>query len=180
MSMTYSSALKANAEKGETGAYSAGFSDFIAMKILASKRTERFGNVYGANAYLMAFSQRKELVCNLDIRIDAIRLAELDAVTEILNCNKQEFVLELIVAGIEQAKQALTAAGLQHAYDEVVDEKIAEVGISIAPSASQGCWTLHHNGEPIVNQDADRHGKAANTISDMVQEAATGPTSPVA
>ncbi len=177
MTMTYSEAVKASAEKGETGAYSASFSDFITMKVLAGKRTERFGNVYGANAHVMAFAQRKELVRNLGIRVDALRLAELDAVTEILNCNKQEFVLELLVAGIEQAKEAIATAGLQHVYDEAIDRKIAQAGFTVVPATTEGHWTLLHNGEPIVNKDADRHRKAANAISDMVGEIATEPSS---
>src|SRR5690348_15685387 len=78
------------------------FSDYLFMKVIASKRIQQFGNAYGANANPLGFP--KELVRNLGIRVDPVRLAELDALTEVLDCNKQEFVLELLVGGIEQGK----------------------------------------------------------------------------
>ncbi len=152
MVTTYSEAIRANTEGSERrrGAYSTGFSDFVAMKVLAAKRVDRFGSPHGANANVLGFTQRKELVRNLGIRIDAIRLAEIDALTEILGCNKQEFVLEVLVAGIEQAKEALYTAGLQTAYEEKLDLNIQEAGFSVEPSRNEGYWTLHYKGEPLI------------------------------
>lgn len=176
MQKTYSQAIKANMRKLEEigrpfGPYGAGFSDFLMMKVLARKRVERFGNPFGANALPMVFSQKKELVRNVCVRVDPIRLAELDALMELLGCNKQEFVLELLVAGIEQAKAALRDAGLEPAFDEAVDKRMAEAGFTAEPSHHDGFWTLHHRGELVVNEEAARHKAAAEAMSVMVEKA---------
>lgn len=176
MAKTYTEAMKANYQKMEEigryfGPYAAGFSDFLRMKVLARKRVERFGNPFGANALPMVFSQKKELMRNVCVRVDPIRLAELDALMEVLQCNKQEFVLELLVAGIEQAKAALREAGLEHAFDAAVDKRLAEAGFTAEPSpAGDGFWTLHHNGELVVNEDAARHKEAAEAMTAMVEK----------
>jgi hypothetical protein len=168
----YSEANKANeaALARQAGAYSSGFEDFLTMKTLARKRINMFGNPFGANAHALAFSTKKELVRNLCVRVDAVRLAELDALTEVLDCNKQEFVMELLVAGIEQAKEALASQGLQQIFDECVDQRIADAGFTMEPAATEGFWTMHHRGEPIVNKDYERHANAARAVKDLVEK----------
>lgn len=148
MKTTYSAALKASPARPVVDDYGSCFADFVQMKTLALKRFERFGNRNGANANTLGFG--KELVRNLGIRVDAVRLAELDAVTETLACNKQEFMMELLVAGIEQAKQAIRLAGLEKRYEETVDRRIAEAGFSMEPSSNEGYWTLHYAGRPVA------------------------------
>ncbi|WP_061289687.1 hypothetical protein [Azotobacter vinelandii] len=149
MDKNYVQAVKANKARAGLGDYGSSFSDFVLMKTLAAKRLEHFGNRNGANANTLGF--RKELVRNIGIRVDALRLAELDAITAILECNKQEFVMELLVAGIEQAKQAIKEAGLEKRYEELVDAKVSEAGFSVEPSSTEGYWVLHHGGKPIVS-----------------------------
>lgn len=175
MTITHSEAEKANGQKlaelgyvpGLTGA---SFSDFLTMKVIALKRTHQFGNAYGANALPMGMSQHKGLVRNLCVRVDAMRIAELDALTELLDCNKQEFILELLVAGMEQAKTAIRAAGMEKIFDEAVDSKLDDAGFTVAPSPSEGFWATHYQGKLIVNKDAKHHEKMARAISGAIEE----------
>ncbi|HEY8577940.1 MAG TPA: hypothetical protein VIL88_16560 [Devosia sp.] len=125
------------------------FDDFLIMKIIEQKRVQQFGNRSGANTNALGFAQRKELVRNLGVRIDAVRLAELDAVTEFLGCNKQEFVMELLVAGLEQTKSVAAKNGLGLLLSETIDRKVEEAGFSVEPSANKGFWTLHYKGQPL-------------------------------
>jgi len=178
MTVSYSEARKANEEKllqigYRPGPTSESFSDFVKMKVLARKRIEQYGNPFGANAFPMALSQHKELLRNVCVRVDAFRIAELDALTELLDCNKQEFVLELLVAGIEQAKTALRKAGLEHAFDAAVDRKLDEAGFTVAPN-NGGFWGMSYRGEPILNKDAGHHEKMASAISRTVGETLPG------
>jgi len=172
MAISYSEAVGSLKEGGPT---EDNFTDFLTMKVIGSKRVQTFGNAYGANANTLGFSHKKELVRNLGVRVDAVRLAELDAVTAILGCNKQEFVLELLVAGLEQAKAAIRTAGLRHLYDDALDRNMAAAGFTVEPSPNAGYWTLHHKGEPIVNRDAERHEKATAAMSEIIGENAAEP-----
>jgi hypothetical protein len=172
MQKTHSEARKANERKLREMGYRPGptsesFSDFVKMKVLARKRIEQYGNPYGANSFPMVMAQHKELVRNVCVRVDAPRIAELDALTELLDCNKQEFVLELLVAGIEQAKTALREAGLEHAFDAAVDKKLDDAGFTVAPNKG-GFWGMNYRGEPITNKDADHHEKMSRAISRTV------------
>ncbi|MGV3550118.1 hypothetical protein [Rhizobium sp.] len=176
MELTHSEAERANDEKLRELGYVPGpdrasFSDFVAMKVIALKRTHQYGNVYGANALPMGMAQHKGLVRNVCVRVDAMRIAELDALTELLDCNKQEFVLELLVAGMEQAKAALRTAGLEKAFDTAVDRKLDEAGFSVVPPGEGGFWGTHYQGKPIINPDARHHEKMARGISGTIGEA---------
>lgn len=146
------------------------FADFITMKVITRKRVEQFGNIHGATANMVGFGQNKDLIKNLGVRIDAIRLAEIDALTEFLDCNKQKFVLELLAAGIEQAREAVVRAGLGDQFNAVLNRKIAEAGFSVEPSGDKGYWTLHHQGEPIVNARAGEQGKAPQTAGEVAAD----------
>lgn len=175
MKKTHSEARRENERKLHEMGYRPGpasesFSDFVTMKVLARKRIEQYGNPYGANSFPMAMAQHKELVRNVCVRVDAPRIAELDAVTEILDCNKQEFVLELLVAGIEQAKAALREAGLEHAFDAAVDRKLDEAGFTVAAADEAGFWGTHYRGNPITSKDAGHHEKMARAITRTVGE----------
>lgn len=174
MTTTHSDARKANEEKLHQMGYRPGptsesFSDFVKMKVLARKRIEQYGNPFGANSFPMALAQHKELLRNVCVRVDALRIAELDALTEILDCNKQEFVLELLVAGIEQAKTSLREAGLAYAFDAAVDKKLDDAGFTVAP-LNNGFWGMNYRGEPIINKEAGHHEKMAGAISRTVGE----------
>lgn len=175
MQATHSEARKANERKLREIGYRPGptnesFSDFVTMKVLWRKRIEQYGNPFGANSFPMAMAQHKELVRNVCVRVDAPRIAELDALAEVLDCNKQEFVLELLVAGIEQAKAALREAGLEHAFDAAVDRKLNEAGFTVVAPNEAGFWGTHYRGEPIINRDAGHHEKMARAISRTVGE----------
>lgn len=130
------------------------FEDFLLMKIIEQKRVQQFGNRHGANANAMCFAQKKGLVRNLGVRVDAVRLAEIDAVTEFLGCNKQEFVMELLIAGLEQAKAAAAENGLSLLLNNAIDRKMEEAGFTVEPSPKEGFWTLHHKGQPLHNDSA--------------------------
>ena len=176
MQKTHSEARKANEKKLHEMGYRPGptsqsFSDFVTMKVLARKRIEQYGNPYGANSFPMVMAHHKELVRNVCVRVDAPRIAELDAVTEMLDCNKQEFVLELLVAGIEQAKAALREAGLENAFDAAVDRKLDDAGFTVTAPNEDGLWGSHYRGEPIINKNAGHHEKMASAISRTVGEA---------
>lgn len=173
MLKSHSEARRANESKlGEMGHLPGptkeNFSDFVQMKLLARKRVEQYGNPFGANSFPMALAQHKELVRNVCIRVDAPRIAELDALTEVLDCNKQEFVLELLVAGIEQAKSQLTEAGLRYAFDAAVDRKLDEAGFTVDAATEAGFWRTSYRNEPIVNKDATHHEQAGRSVSAAV------------
>ncbi|HMO30227.1 hypothetical protein [Enterovirga sp.] len=175
MSMSHSGARKLNAQKLRDMGYRPGptdesFSDFVKMKVLARKRIEQYGNPFGANAFPMILAQHKELLRNVCVRVDAPRIAELDAVTEILDCNKQEFVLELLVAGIEQAKAALREAGLESVFDAAVDRKLEEAGFTVAPPHEDGFWRTLYRGEQVINRNAAQHEKAAGALSRTIKD----------
>ena len=176
MSVKHSDAEKANDQKLRELGYLPGptsdsFADFVQMKVIALKRTHQYGNAFGANALPMTFAQYKGLLRNVCVRVDAMRIAELDALTELLDCNKQEFVLELLVAGMEQAKTALRAAGLEKAFDAAVDKKLEEAGFTVVPPNEDGFWGTHYQGKPLVNNSAKHHEKMAGAISGTVREA---------
>lgn len=165
MTISHSEAMRANErivkETGRPGGPTGeSFSDFVTMKVLARKRVEQFGNPYGANAMAMVFSDRKDLLRNVCVRVDPIRLAELDALMELLDCNKQEFVLELLVSGIERAKSALREAGLDAVLDAAVDRRLDEAGFAVA-QREDGFWTLEHRGERVVAKAAQAHEATA-------------------
>jgi len=144
------------AARRETGIGPTGesFAEFLTLKVIARKRIEQFGNIHGATANLVGFGQGKDLIKNLGVRIDALRLAELDALTEFLDCNKQKFVLELLAAGIQQAREAVARAGLEERFNAVLDRKIAEAGFTLEASGEKDDWALHHQGEPLVSARA--------------------------
>jgi len=176
MAIGHSRAERENDEKLREMGYVPGptgdsFSDFITMKVIAQRRSHQFGNPFGANATAMVFAQYKELLRNVCVRVDPFRMAELDALTEVLDCNKQEFVLELLVAGMEQAKAALRAAGLERAFDDAVDKRLDEAGFSVAPQSASGFWQTHYRGKPIVNKQAEHHEKMAGAISSTIGDA---------
>lgn len=141
------------------------FAEFLTLKVIARKRIEQFGNFHGATANMVGFGQNKDLIKNLGVRIDALRLAELDAITEFLDCNKQKFVLELLAAGIQQAREAVVAAGLEGRFNAVLDRKFAEAGFTVEPSGEKGHWALHHQGEPIVRAEDQNKAMAAASAS---------------
>lgn len=151
MEIGYSAAMKIESGKAELTDFRTCFSDFVAMRTLAAKRLELFGNPRGANANTAGFGHLKELVRNVGLRVDAIRLAELDAVTELFACNKQEFFMELLVAGLDQAKDSIREAGLEKRYEALVDQRIAAAGITVGPSPNKGHLSLYFRGEPIVS-----------------------------
>lgn len=176
MTISHSKAEKANDQKLREMGYIPGpsgesFSDFIKMKVIAQRRTHQFGTPFGANSTPMVFAQYKELLRNVCVRIYPFRMAELDALTEILDCNKQEFVLELLVAGMEQAKAALREGGLERAFDEAVDKKLEDTGFSVAPQSPDGFWQTHYRGKPITNKEAGHHEKMAGAISSTIGDA---------
>jgi len=159
--LTYTEAVAANEVQNPHPVRqdASSFGEFLSMKIIEQKRIQQFGNRFGANANAVGFAQKKELVRNLGIRIDAIRLAELDAVTEFLGCNKQEFVMELLVAGLEQTKAVAAQNGLRLILDGVIDRKVEEAGFSVEPSPNEGFWALVHKGQPLHNERAAEQAK---------------------
>lgn len=165
MTISHSEAKRANErivkEMGRPGGPTGeSFSEFVTMKVIARKRIEQYGNPFGANAMGMVFSDRKDLVRNVCVRVDPIRLAELDALMELLDCNKQEFVLELLVAGIEQTKAALREAGLEASFDTAVDQRLKQAGFAVA-QRENGFWGLTHDGATVATKEAQAHRAAA-------------------
>jgi len=150
------------------------FSEFLTMKIIEQRRIQQFGNRYGANAHAVGFAQKKDLVRNLGVRIDAVRLAELDAVTEFLGCNKQEFVMELLLSGLEQAKVAIAQGGLKPMLDKTIDRKVEEAGFSVEPSPNGGFWTLHYKGQALHNQRAAQQDQALEPTTSRAIESELG------
>ncbi|PYE39954.1 hypothetical protein DFI02_12032 [Rhizobium sp. PP-F2F-G20b] len=170
--MTYT---QANSSNSESEAWrpqqdSNIFREFLSMKVIEQRRVQQFGNRYGANAHAVGFAQKKELVRNLGVRIDAVRLAELDAITEFLGCNKQEFVMELLLSGLEQAKAAAAQGGLKPMLDEAIDRKVAEAGFSVEPSPNEGYWTLHYKGQPLHNERAAEQAQALGATTSQAIE----------
>lgn len=153
-----------------TGPTGESFSEFVSMKVISAKRTHQYGTPYGANSLAMVCAQYKDLLRNVCVRVDALHAAELDALTEILDCNKQEFVLELLIAGIEQTKSALKSAGLERAFDEAVDNKLNDLGFSVEPANEEGFWGTNYKGKPIINNKAEHHEKMAGAISRTIAE----------
>lgn len=173
MSVSYTDAVKANNVAGgrERGAYAEGFSDFLTMKVIGAKRLDMFGTAYGANSIPMTLGQRKEAVRSLGVRIDAICLAELESLIEMLGCSKQEFVLEVLSAGIEQGKDALKSAGLLAAYEVKVNRRVREAGFTSVPAPTKGFYHTHYNGELAVNKEYDAHQAAVGAMSEIVDSA---------
>lgn len=167
---TYSEATRENlAQNGaEDGDYADGFHDYLTMKTLARKRVERFGSPVGANTTPVGFSHQPELLRNLCVRVDAIRLAELDALTDVLGCSKQEFILELLVAGMAQARSLLARHGLQHPYESDLDDRIHKAGFTVEPSTNEGYWTLHYRGKPLKNSDYESQVEAESAIRRLI------------
>lgn len=157
----------------EAGPYQEGFGDFLQAKALARKRLERFGNPTGANATVLALSDKKELVRNLCVRVDALRLAEIEALTNVLGCNKQEFVLELLVAGIEQAKKVLDQQGIRHLFDQQLDQLVEEAGFTMEQAEPEGFYRTHYKGQPVINARHQQHMEAASALTGVIEREIT-------
>lgn len=170
---TYSQSVRENLARSnaDDADYAEGFHDYLSMKTLARKRIERFGSPMGANATPLAFSDQPELVRNLCVRVDAIRLAELDALINVLGCSKQEFILELLVAGMAQARSMLARDGLQQAYEGDLDDRIEKAGFTVEPSPNEGYWTLHYRGNPLKYADYETHTEAAGSVRQLIEGA---------
>ena len=164
----YSEALKRNQERHAVPAQDDGFEEFLMSKTLDRKRIERFGNPFGANALPLALTGNPELVRNLCVRVDAMRLAELDAVIAVLGCNKQEFVLEMLVSGLARAQSLIGEHGLKEVFEATMDEKIAEAGFSMV-EAGNGYWQTHYKGKPLINPHHEAHRSAANAARDLIE-----------
>jgi hypothetical protein len=134
------------------------FDDFVAMKAIGAKRIQTFGNAFGANASPVGMgSHSKELVRNLCVRLDALSLAEIDALTDALECSKQEFVVELLAAGIAKTMAALEQQGLSSVFEERMGERLKKAELSFQPTADGKYRHLCFRGEVIRAKDWKRH-----------------------
>jgi hypothetical protein len=130
------------------------FDDFVVMKAIGAKRVQSFGNAFGANASPVGMgSHSKELVRNLCVRVDALSLAEIDALTDVLECSKQEFVIELLTAGIAKTMATLEQQGLAGLFEQRMSERLEKAELSFRPTADGKFTTLHFRGEQVRAKD---------------------------
>lgn len=146
------------------------FDDFLTMKTLGTKRVWSFGNALGANAGQICMGgHRSDLVRNLCVRLDLLRLVELDAVTDVLDCSKQEFVLEALSAAISKAFHSIEEHGLAHLFEQRFKERFEKAGFSFRPIAEGGAHeALHFDGEPVRNKEWERHKRVADGLKDLI------------
>jgi hypothetical protein len=130
------------------------FDDYVAMKAIGAKRIQTFGNSFGANASPVGMgSHNKALVRNLCVRLDALSLAEIDALTDVLECSKQEFVVELLAAGIAKTMAALEQHGLAAVFEERMGERLKKAELSFRPTADGKHNVLCFRDEVIRAKD---------------------------
>lgn len=82
-------------------------SEFLILKSLTAKRRDCVANPFGANMNVLAFLNKKDLVRNLCVRIDLVRMLHVEAIIEVLETNKQELVLEAVCSAIAQAERIM-------------------------------------------------------------------------
>lgn len=145
------------------------FQDFLTMKAISGKRIQTFGNAFGANAGPVCMGgHSRDLVRNLCVRLDALRLAELDALTDVLDCSKQEFVLEALASAIAKAIASIEEHGLAHVFEEKINQRLEKAELSFRSSPDGAHQWLYFRGELIRNKDWDNHKKVAEGIKDMI------------
>jgi hypothetical protein len=126
------------------------FDDYVAMKAIGAKRVQTFGNAWGANANPVGMSSHsKDLVRNLCVRLDALSLAEIDAITDVLVCSKQEFIVELLASGIAKTIAELVQHGLAPVFDERMSERLKKAELSFQPTADGKHSLLCFRGDVI-------------------------------
>jgi hypothetical protein len=127
------------------------FDDFLTVKTFGAIRASSVGAALvgdaGSNG-MGGFSS--ELLRNLCVRIDALRLVELDAVTDVLDCSKQEFVVEALSAALLKAFHRFEEHGLAAVLEQRYKQRFEQAGFSFCPIAGgDSHQTLHFNGEPV-------------------------------
>jgi hypothetical protein len=145
------------------------FDDFLTMKSIAAKRTWTFGNGLGANAGAVCMGgHSKELVRNLCVRIDALTLAQLDAVTDVMECSKQEFVLEAVSSAIAKATTNLRAQGLSQPLEQSLRTQLEKAELSYEYSDDAKGGALRYRGELILNRDSRKHENTVNAVRNLI------------
>ncbi|MBI1867607.1 MAG: hypothetical protein HYS06_04840 [Methylocystis sp.] len=146
------------------------FDDFLTMKTIGTKRVWTFGNPLGANASPVCMGgHSRELVRNLCVRVDALTLAELDAVTDVLDCSKQEFVVEALSAAIAKAMHGIDEQGLAHLFDERIKDRLEKAELSFQPSADGSHEWLYFRGELMKNKEWERHKGVVEGVKQLIE-----------
>lgn len=154
------------------------FAEFLTLKALTAKRNHLITNPFGANMMVLGCSHKKGLTRNLCVRLDLMTLLRIEAITEVLDTNKQEIVVEALNSGIKQAERAIKSAGITGIYEELMDRKFAAAGFSFDQSPhNEDFYVTKYKGEMIFNHDHERQEQAAEAwsgaakgVSDIIGE----------